>query len=218
MLHYNFSNYNPNTNLNSYILSSDAGETTSTDSDIGTSPSATTIASPPSSPQQLNNTQNLNTSQSNYDNTKSFTNYSTNNSNPSQAKNQGPNNSIIRQHSYLHAVQLNDFKIVQPQAQKNPNFTTINENEIGPFLSDPNNANEKLTMPYYYSPSSTVIRQQRILKKQQQQQQEQAFIIQNQKKQELISKNTSTPTTKFRSKSNMHSQQSYSTDGNLTQI
>ena len=33
-------------------MSSDAGETTSTDSDIGTSPSGTTIASPPSSPQQ----------------------------------------------------------------------------------------------------------------------------------------------------------------------
>ncbi len=105
MLHYNFSNYNNSSNLNSYIMSSDAGESTSTDSDIGTSPSGTTIASPPSSPQQQvapNPQQQRAPSQS-------------------TSKGQsGPNNSIIRQHSYLHAVQLNDFKIAQP-TQPNAN-------------------------------------------------------------------------------------------------
>ena len=112
MLHYNFSSYNPSDNLNSYMISSDAGESTSTDSDIGTSPSATTIASPPSSPQQPipgnQHQQNQRLNASHHSNNKSTTNQS-----------QGPNNSIIRQHSYLHAVQLNDFKIAQPQQPQN---------------------------------------------------------------------------------------------------
>ncbi len=95
MLHYNFSNYNPVTNLNSY-LSSDAGESTSTDSDIGTSPSGTTLASPPSSPQQLVNT-------------------TRHKQNIQKQQQSSLNNSIIRQHSYLNAVQFNDFKLNQPQ-------------------------------------------------------------------------------------------------------
>ncbi len=103
MLHYNFSNYNPNTNLNAY-LSSDAGESTSTDSDIGTSPSATTIASPPSSPQQLLPTSGQKASYANK---------------PQQQANL--NNSLIRQHSYLNAVQFNDFKLNQAQ-KSNPYF------------------------------------------------------------------------------------------------
>ena len=105
-------------------MSSDAGESTSTDSDIGTSPSGTTLASPPSSPQQqqqivFNNNDThhrLNTSSSNYDNHQN-TNNNNNNNNSKQIA-IGPNNSIIRQHSYLNAVQLNDFKITHPQKSK----------------------------------------------------------------------------------------------------
>ena len=101
-------------------MSSDAGESTSTDSDIGTSPSGTTLASPPSSPQQQqilfnNDTHHrLNTSSSNYDNHQNINN----NSNNSKQIVIGPNNSIIRQHSYLNAVQLNDFKITHPHKSK----------------------------------------------------------------------------------------------------
>lgn len=200
MLHYNFSNYNPSGNLNSYIMSSDAGESTSTDSDIGTSPSATTIASPPSSPQQQvppnnnnKNNQRLNPSHSNYDNNNQ--NLKMNYQNQNKA--QGPNNSIIRQHSYLHAVQLNDFKIAHPK--KNNNFSAINENEVGPFLTDPHNITEPLTTPYYYSPSSTVMRQQRLLKQQYQQQQPQQV--------------RNMPVPKARSKSSVQPKKSFSQDG-----
>lgn len=69
-------------------MTSDVGETTSTDSDIGTSPSGTTLASPPSSPQQSQLVK----------------------LNP-KVQQQSPSQSIIRHHSYLNAVQLNDFKL-----------------------------------------------------------------------------------------------------------
>lgn len=87
----------------SLVLNSDAGETTSTDSDIGTSPSGITFASPPSSPQQ--NQQSSIKNYSNFD--------QKNISNPSTKTNTSSLNysSIIRQNSYLNAVQLNDFKI-----------------------------------------------------------------------------------------------------------
>jgi hypothetical protein len=123
MLHYNFSNYNPSTNLNAY-LSSDAGESTSTDSDIGTSPSATTIASPPSSPQQLLPT-------SGHQQRTSYANK------PQQQANL--NNSLIRQHSYLNAVQFNDYKLNQAH-KSNRNLiikiitTYVENNRIGVVL------------------------------------------------------------------------------------
>ena len=56
------------------------------------------------------------------------------------------------------------------------NFATITENEVGPFLTNPNNLNEPLTTPYYYAPSSTVIRQQRLIKQHQQMQQQQQLM------------------------------------------
>lgn len=75
-------------------MTSDVGETTSTDSDIGTSPSGTTLASPPSSPQQqLQLQQQQKQLKSN------------------NIQQTSPTNAIIRHHSYLNAVQLNDFKL-----------------------------------------------------------------------------------------------------------
>ena len=163
MLHYNF--------LNNQLMNSDAGETTSTDSDIGTSPSGTTLASPPSSPQQLlqqqqhqnysmytnnqNNNNNNNNNSSNYDlpfneinssplssqsSTATINNNNNVNNNPNsvksnqsktsmnkQANSSSLTSSIVRQHSYLNAVQLNDYKQSyssqqQPQG-KQPHFS-----------------------------------------------------------------------------------------------
>lgn len=155
MLHYNF--------VNNQLINSDAGETTSTDSDIGTSPSGTTLASPPSSPQQLIqqqqqqnptsyptinenvNVYNINSSHNKYTNSANHydipfnssdiiinssplssqsstatLNNNNNTSNLRSSKNSNNNNSlnssIVRQHSYLNAVQLNDYK----QSQSNP--------------------------------------------------------------------------------------------------
>ncbi|RNA44859.1 hypothetical protein BpHYR1_038192 [Brachionus plicatilis] len=88
----------------SFALNSDAGETTSTDSDIGTSPSGITLASPPSSPQQPQQSPAKNY-YTNFDQS-NRSNYSPNINTPSLNY-----SSIIRQHSYLNAVQLNDFKI-----------------------------------------------------------------------------------------------------------
>ena len=144
--------------MNNQLINSDAGETTSTDSDIGTSPSGTTLASPPSSPQQLfqqqqqqqqypNLSENLNISNTtNFKYINNNTSYDTslnhkdiinssplssqsstttlnnnnnnslksNNSRSSTNRNSSHNNnlnsSIVRQHSYLNAVQLNDYK------------------------------------------------------------------------------------------------------------
>jgi len=79
-------------------MTSDVGETTSTDSDIGTSPSGTTLASPPSSPQQpqLKQTKLIKLQPP-----------------PLPPPPTPPTqlNSVIRHHSYLNAVQLNDFKL-----------------------------------------------------------------------------------------------------------
>lgn len=135
MLHYNFSNYSGganNNSLHSYMLSSDAGETTSTDSDIGTSPSGTTIASPPSSPQQ----------QAPPDSTGPLR-HTPSQSNSGKAQS-GPNNSIIRQHSYLHAVQLNDFKIAQPNQANGNNNNNSNSNSNTGATSNNNNINNNI--------------------------------------------------------------------------
>ena len=166
MLHYNF--------VNNQLINSDAGETTSTDSDIGTSPSGTTLASPPSSPQQLiqqqqqqqqqnqssyptinenlnvynsNSTHNKYTNSTNkYDmpfnnpdliinsspissqsSTATLNNNNNNNNNNSNSRSsKNPNNnilnsSIVRQHSYLNAVQLNDYKQSQMNQQNKQN-------------------------------------------------------------------------------------------------
>ena len=154
MLHYNF-------NANQ-IMGSDAGETTSTDSDIGTSPSGTTLASPPSSPQQQQQQQqqqqtnqidnsnyyfnnNINSHKNNrYINSNNFDLQQISNDsamsqsslnqqlnasiktpsksvNNANANNNILNNSIVRQHSYLNAVQLNDYKLLQQQQQQQLN-------------------------------------------------------------------------------------------------
>ena len=121
-------------------MSSDTGgESTSTDSDIGTSPSGTTIASPPSSPQQpsslilnLHNHNRLNNNNINKNNpeqvSSSLNSRPTNfnekidpNSPFSNRGNNNLNNAIIRQHSYLNAVQLNDFKLNLTQKQSKSN-------------------------------------------------------------------------------------------------
>ncbi|CAF0861331.1 unnamed protein product, partial [Brachionus calyciflorus] len=141
------------------VLNSDAGETTSTDSDIGTSPSGTTLASPPSSPQQPQQT--INTHIYYQQNTPSHTD-----SPKTRTPSLSNYSSIIRQHSYLNAVQLNDFKL--NKLMQSSNFMPINENDpkVFDFLNP-------ASVPYYYSPSSTVMRQQKLLQLQQQQQQQQ---------------------------------------------
>lgn len=106
------------------MMSSDAGETTSTDSDIGTSPSGLTLASPPSSPQQPAQSPN----KLSY-NTFYFNNPASFKSNTNETSKPGSlNYSVIRQHSYLNAVQLNDFKL--NQFLQSNNFLPIGEQDL----------------------------------------------------------------------------------------
>jgi hypothetical protein len=107
LAHYNFLHSNQINDTtshrsNTFTMTSDVGETTSTDSDIGTSPSGTTLASPPSSPQQQQN--------------KSIQKF------PNTLQPSPSTSSIIRHHSYLNAVQLNDFKLNQQMKSKYFNF------------------------------------------------------------------------------------------------
>lgn len=112
LLHYNFMNKNTNSSL---VMSSDFDETTSTDSDIGTSPSGTTLASPQSSPLQYQHQQQQQLNSSNKSSSFLNSSNSTNNTPVSNPNNTSLNSSIIRQHSYLNAVQLNDYKLNQQQ-------------------------------------------------------------------------------------------------------
>lgn len=95
---YNFINHH-SSGAHTYMMTSDVGETTSTDSDIGTSPSGTTLASPPSSPQQIQQQQQQQPKSNKANNS------------IQQQQTSPSTNSIIRHHSYLNAVQLNDFKL-----------------------------------------------------------------------------------------------------------
>ena len=160
------------------------GEGISTDSDIGTSPSGTTLASPPSSPQQVpptpNSAYNLNSynkfcktfsqqerEQQQQQQQSQYNSYN-NNANNSTATN---NASIIRQHSYLNAVQLNDYKLGQPFIQQN--LYERNERIESNNASQPQkeqqlrhkskNYNNDSSQVYYYSPSATLAREQRNL-------------------------------------------------------
>lgn len=152
------------------IGSSDLGEAISTDSDIGTSPSATTLASPPSSPQQPvsipanNQTTGYNKLNSkNYPSGQQKSDNTNNNNSASPNKNQSSSSSssssIIRQHSYLHAVQLNDYN--------NNNRQPYPESEVGPnsvdYSKDQSGNQQQQQQIYYYSPSATLAREQRNL-------------------------------------------------------
>ena len=120
-------------NNSSMAMSSDTGgESTSTDSDIGSSPSGTTIASPPSSPHQqqqqqppstliLNlhrshNTEVNNINSSSGASRSSHNRFSDGPETPGSGnRSTNLNTAIIRQHSYLNAVQFNDFKLTLSQ-------------------------------------------------------------------------------------------------------
>jgi hypothetical protein len=173
-------------------------ETTSTDSDIGTSPSGTTLASSPSSPQQqamINlNSNNIEFSDSSFtkrmnkrnneyyepDHLARMTSSSpTTNNTPVGYQNL--NNSVVRQHSYLNAVQLNDYKAFLKQQEQSRNaFTSINESGDALNTFNENNyhqqpvtsfdyINNENSTPssnsqtaYFYSPSALIDRQRQL--------------------------------------------------------
>jgi hypothetical protein len=157
---------------------SDMGEAISTDSDIGTSPSATTLASPPSSPQQilnmpLNAASYMKLSKSYHLQQQQQQQHNQNNQQQQQQQ-QTTSSSIIRQHSYLNAVQLNDYKQMsqhQSSRQQVSNFNEMNENDplFGSLTTrqqqqlQRQRSTEVNTEPYYYSPSATLAREQRHL-------------------------------------------------------
>lgn len=112
------------------MISSDSGESNSSDSDIGTSPSGISPSSPRTPSQHAQSMIEVQNSLSNKDILHSKTNrYGTNNDqnmkidrsstasnkfiSDSHQSNPDLYNSIIRQHSYLNAVQSNDYKINQ---------------------------------------------------------------------------------------------------------
>jgi hypothetical protein len=117
-------------------------ETISTDSDIGTSPSATTLAnSPPSSPQQAQSL--LDSYELKQHSSKSL------------------NNAIVRQHSYLNAVQLSDYKQQQQQSstQSQAKLRGVLSRGVLNNIKETNDESIASSDNYYYSPSATLIRE-----------------------------------------------------------